>query len=273
MFHGLGRDIANSSGKRTWVNFKYERFPIFCFFYGLLGHDVRHCANHFAVEKNGGEVDYQYGEWLKAFGGRSRSPPRSTPRGGGAENDQSSDTWEIRRPVSQGVDKPQHMDNPKVYAENMDTQGKGVQQSVAKNIGVIEGENIDKPVPIVVEKITVNSHVDRMARQDKFPIDKSSELEPISEFEQCIGTDEGKIHDIFTPKFVENINVNSNVRLVDTKSNMLMSGPSELKPTKQKSTWTRIMRMDYGLGGLLGVSEIPLLGKRGKSREVECTSK
>ena len=155
----------------------------------------------------------------------------------------------------------------------MGTQGKGVQQSVAENIGGIEGENIDKPVPIVVEKITVNSHVDRMARQDKFPVNKPSELESISEFEQCMGTDEGEIHDISTPKFVENINVNSNARLVETESNMLVSGPSELKQTKQKSTWTRIMRMDYGLGGLPRVSEIPLLGKRGKSCEAECTSK
>ena len=104
-----------------------------------------------------------------------------------------------------------------------------------------------------------------MARQDKFPVDKPSELEPISEFEQCMGTDEGEIHDISTPKFMENINVNSNVRLVDTESNMLVSGPSELKQTKQKSTWTRIMRMDYGLGGLPRVSEIPC--------EAECTSK
>ena len=62
-----GGYIADSSGEHTWVNFKYERLPIFCYFFGLVGHDVRHCANHFAVEKNGGEVDYQYCEWLKAL--------------------------------------------------------------------------------------------------------------------------------------------------------------------------------------------------------------
>ena len=67
--------------------------------------------------------------------------------------------------------------------------------------------------------------------------------------------------------------MNSKARLVDTESNLSVTGPSELKPAKLKSTWTRIMRMDYGLGGLPGVSEIPLLGKRGKSCEVECTSK
>ena len=70
--------------------------------------------------------------------------------------------------MSQGVHKLQHIDNSKVYEENMDTQGKEiyskVQQSVAKHIGVIERENIDKPVLVVVEKIKVNSNVDQMVR-------------------------------------------------------------------------------------------------------------
>ena len=53
---------------------------------------------------------------------------------------------------------------------------------------------------------------------------------------------------------------------------MIVTRPSELEPTKLKSTWTRIMWMDYGLGGLPGVSEIPLLGKRGKLCEVDFTT-
>ena len=32
-----GGFIANSEGVQTWVKFKYERFPIFCHFCGLLG--------------------------------------------------------------------------------------------------------------------------------------------------------------------------------------------------------------------------------------------
>lgn len=114
-----------------------------------------------------------------------------------------------------------------------------------------------------------------MARQDKFPVDGLSELEQVSDFEQCMGTNEGENHDISTPNFVESINVNLNARMVDKvdqESNMLVSGPNELKSTKLKFTWTRIMRMDYGLGGLPGVSEIPLLGKRGKSCEADNSS-
>ena len=38
-------------------------------------------------------------------------------------------------------------------------------------------------------------------------------------------------------------------------------GPSGLNPTKSKSTWTKIIRMDYGLGGIRA-TDIHLLGKR-----------
>lgn len=61
--------VVDSEGGRTWVKFKYERLPIFCHFCGLLGHDLRHCASHFAAKKSGGVEEYQYGEWLKAFDG------------------------------------------------------------------------------------------------------------------------------------------------------------------------------------------------------------
>ena len=45
-------------------------------------------------------------------------------------------------------------------------------------MGVIKGENNDVPIPIVVEKITVNLHVDHMVRQDNFLVDEPSQLEP-----------------------------------------------------------------------------------------------
>ena len=39
------------------VSFKYEHLPSFCHYCGLLGHDVKHCASHFAIIQNGGGVD------------------------------------------------------------------------------------------------------------------------------------------------------------------------------------------------------------------------
>ena len=68
--------MAGLDGKSHWVTFKYERLPLFCHYYGLLGHDLKHCTPYFAVTKNEGEVICQYGDWLKATGGRTLSPPR-----------------------------------------------------------------------------------------------------------------------------------------------------------------------------------------------------
>ena len=64
--------IAGSDGERRWVQFKYERLPLFCHFCGMLGHDLKHCAVHYAAEKQGGSVEYPYGEFLKAARGRGR---------------------------------------------------------------------------------------------------------------------------------------------------------------------------------------------------------
>lgn len=63
--------MTGSDSNRFWVSFKYERLPIFCYHYGLLGHDLNHCVSHHAISKNGGEVLYQYGDWLRATEPRS----------------------------------------------------------------------------------------------------------------------------------------------------------------------------------------------------------
>ena len=71
-----GGFIAGSDGVHTWVTFKYERRLMFFHYCGMLGHDLRHCATHFTVEKNGGKMEHQYGDWFKAVRGRQRTPSR-----------------------------------------------------------------------------------------------------------------------------------------------------------------------------------------------------
>ena len=69
-----GGFIEGSDGQRSWVDFKYEHLPLFCHFCGLLGYDLKHCAEHYSRSRNGDEVVCQYREWLKFAGGHSHSP-------------------------------------------------------------------------------------------------------------------------------------------------------------------------------------------------------
>ena len=125
-----GGFIVDLDGERTWVNFKYERFCHFC---GLLGHDLNHCARHFAAKKHGDEVDYQYGDWLRASSEQQRSLPRN------------SATNSERRPVSQGLDG-----TPRVFqGENLGINS-DIQQVQSENDGA---ENIQEGKSIVDEDI------------------------------------------------------------------------------------------------------------------------
>ena len=75
---------------------------MFCHFCGVLGHDLKHCAAHYVVDKNGGRVEYQYGDFLRVVGGRPRaltnkatSPMSNTEEGTGNDPKQNSGQSEL----------------------------------------------------------------------------------------------------------------------------------------------------------------------------------
>ena len=59
-----GGNITNTEGERCSIIFTYERLPTFCYICGILGHDEKHCH----VSPMEGEVERQYGDWLRAGG-------------------------------------------------------------------------------------------------------------------------------------------------------------------------------------------------------------
>ena len=59
-----GGNVVGMDGDKYWVHFKYERLPKFCFFYGKIGHDMKHC--NVCLDRQ--NVTPQYGEWLRVNG-------------------------------------------------------------------------------------------------------------------------------------------------------------------------------------------------------------
>ena len=99
-----GAFIASSDGERTWVKFKYERLSFFCHYCGLICHDLKHCVAHFATTKNTSDVKYEYGDFLKATGGRQPSPPRRNNNNSSSAGDkpvQSTET--LKQPMEMTV--------------------------------------------------------------------------------------------------------------------------------------------------------------------------
>ena len=70
---------------------------MFCHYCGILGHNLKQCAAHYAAEKNGGSMEYQYEDLLRAIGGHAKasvsqhtSPKSNTEEGIGSGPVQSS---------------------------------------------------------------------------------------------------------------------------------------------------------------------------------------
>lgn len=56
--------IRKSGNEWSWVTFKYENLPTFCFICGVLGHSDKFCSRLFEVPEN--EITKPYGVWMRA---------------------------------------------------------------------------------------------------------------------------------------------------------------------------------------------------------------
>lgn len=80
-----GGNIVNLDGSKTWVTFKYEGLPCFCFQCGLLGHDDRHCGSFpYSLDSS-----KQYGDWHKAGANSKGGMERLRALSSGGQNDDS----------------------------------------------------------------------------------------------------------------------------------------------------------------------------------------
>lgn len=63
LLHGL---MVNIGGITTWVTYKYERLPKFCFSCGLILHGSSGCIPAVPLDPNKSDSSKPYGVWLRA---------------------------------------------------------------------------------------------------------------------------------------------------------------------------------------------------------------
>ena len=233
-----GGFLAGSDGQRTWVTFKYERLPLFCHWCGTLGHDTKHCAHYFARKKVDGEVACQYGEWLRASGGRNRSPPRRGSSGTDQQREANSGaTGKEQKEGQEGNDGA-------VTVNPSDTQSTPVEKDE-------NGKNgISGTTPLIQERIMadgVNSGIDGericAISSERNSVTRNLNLGVTCELE---------------PNQAGHVSVHG--------EGLKNNGP---KLDKLRPTWTRLSRMDCGPNENKKSGACISLGKRNLAHERE----
>ena len=189
----------------------------------MLGHDLKHCAVHYVAEKSGGSVEYPYGEFLKAAGGHARVvqtqnfSPKSNLEEGKGNVTESLVVVDVRKTV--------------VVMEESPESSKAMDEVEAVNPEVIFSNmeaNVEGKDYTEVTKIMVT--------------DKEDNYLPKNLGDAIFSADEGSKNRM-TDAAHNHVLLND----LNTPTILEVPGPSFVKP---KSTWTRINRMDFGLGGL-----------------------
>ena len=161
----------------------------------------------------------------------------------------------IMTPEIHGMDNTQCEDNSKNYGISFATQQIGTEKKETEVAGTRNSTLTASYVDALVSNSKTEVKVDNNCIKKNEAVDKENPILIITDSE--VG------------------NSKSNIGPVQEKQ---IDGPDGVNPTKSKSTWTRIIRMDYGLGGIRA-TDIPLLGKRtsmqidslSKLQEEECT--
>ena len=230
-----GGFLMGLDGNRHWVDYKYERLPVFCHFCGILGHDIRHCPAHYEESKKSNAVAYQYGDWLRASNGRNRSPQR-------------------RRTSSHGDDGADKEDS----------------QTVERNE---EGAAATTAARVLDHCNVHTNQFGTTENHGKSPDFQPNLVEKIAQDTKCMESNVPNfLHEVLTegmdnhgPKLATDVDSNtaSTVEVVNgPEEGNNEVGFSVSRPNKQVGKWNRITRMEVGLNHSNKPICMATLGKR-----------
>lgn len=225
---------------------------MFCHHCGLLGHDLNHYASYYAILKNGGEVRFQYGDWLRATGLRLWSPPKhdssswfssSNTKGGTTANQEGR-----TRVHQQAVDTPFNaIPRSNVTYQNGNNGNKGVTPKLQEFKGVNAGNGNLATVMTKVNSKVTNSVEDNVEKYDLVTVIQELNLKTAASTEE---------------------NESGRFTASSDGYNEPHSGPD-----KTKAEWTRAPRMDCGPSRVEEGEPRLILGKRDATqRDIEETN-
>ena len=244
-----GGFLVRSNGECSWVTFKYEWLPMFCHYCGILGHDLKHCAAHYVVEKNGGNIVYQYGDFLRAAGAQARGPAHqySNPK---SFMEEGASSGQVQDPVPVA----ESMQTTVTEIEEGNENPRASDKVEAKNLGAVM-DSMQADGVICANCTNVEEH-NSMAINPSPDIQLSLNGKP----DLNTWTEKELAHAIMDEVQVESRpdGIHEHVPL----NNQLSTDGARLSNTKPKTTWTRINIIDFGLNGLARAITLPTLGKR-----------
>jgi hypothetical protein len=171
-----GRKIGLANGKDSWVAFRYERLPNYCYWCGLLTHGEKDCDYWLRNHADLRQEDQAYGPWLRATGSR---PYRKVeihvagraPRSSGTVKDSRGFTEEVVEPPAgkEAVNAPTRKE--KIGAQNQGpaTNTPDLGQSDTKSFEETLAE-IDKEMGFL------NENLNDLKVQESFPCQDDTAL-------------------------------------------------------------------------------------------------
>lgn len=124
-----GRKVRLGEYGLKWVEFRYERLPIFCYMCGKIDHDERDCLMWIRSNDTPRPDEKQFGPWLRASQDKNQKPQLvltgknggiDSGEGGRRDTDKKVDDGVVSKPVPGSGDDKQREETARLAVSRAD---------------------------------------------------------------------------------------------------------------------------------------------------------